>query len=93
MADKLIQLKDGADNLYTTMYKETLSGTIGSSLYAGLYYVDLTLTKGTISNVCSLTVTTVQSNRPAYCIFISASKIRVFSPVSDTTIQVMVCYG
>lgn len=93
MANKLIQIKDGSDNLYPAMYKETLTGTTGTSLYQGYYYVDLTLTKNDRGHVVSAFVYNTQSNRPAFAQSIASNTVRVFCPNSSTDVTVNVWYG
>lgn len=67
---------------------EDLSGTTGTTQYAGYYYVDVTKTAS--GYIIGALVIDSTSNRLAFCQRISATKIRVYSPVADTTVTVRV---
>ena len=89
MANKLIQLKDGSDNLYPQLASEDVSVTTGTTQYAGYYYAD---GNTSLSGVKSVSVYSSTSNRPAFVQMITAQTFRVFSPVASTTVTVRVVY-
>lgn len=70
---------------------ETLSGTTGSDAYSGYYYANLTTSQST-GKIESIVISQAQSNRPCFAIITEATQIRVYSPLSNTTVSVRVTY-
>ena len=89
MANKLIQLKDGNDNLFPQIASEDVSVTTGTTQYAGYYYAD---GNTSLSGVKAISVYSSTSNRPAFAQMITAQTFRVFSPVASTAVTVRVVY-
>ncbi len=67
---------------------EDATGTTGTTQYAGYYYVDVT--KSESGYIVGAMVIDSTSNRLAFCQRISATKIRVYSPVAETTVTVRI---
>lgn len=67
---------------------EDLSGTTGTTQYAGYYYVNVT--KTATGYIIGALVIDSTSNRLAFCQRISATTIRAYTPVADTTVTVRV---
>ncbi|MBR3360871.1 MAG: hypothetical protein IKG39_06005 [Lachnospiraceae bacterium] len=92
MANKVIQMKDGSDNIFPKTARATnvVTGTTGTTMYNNMYYVDIN-TGVSIADVLDIRIAS-QSNRPVSFIWISASAVRVYSTVANTTVTLEVVY-
>lgn len=89
MANKIIQLKDGNDNLYPSSLYEDVSVTLSTTQYSGYYYADGSASHG---GVTSISVIDATSNRPAFAQMISSTGFRVFGAVASTVVKVRITY-
>lgn len=92
MANKVIQIKDGSDNLFPKTARATnvVTGTTGTTTYNNMYYADIN-TGVSVADVLDIRISS-QSNRPAFFIWISASTVRVYSTVASTAVTLEVVY-